>query len=127
VSEPQAVLILAVDDEPLVLELIMAALEDGGYAVATARSGAEGIAVLDGRIAELGGLITDVNLGRGGLSGWDVGRHGRELNPDLPVVYVSGDSGHDWAAHGVPHSVLLQKPFAPADLVVALAGLRKTD
>ncbi|MGE5500489.1 MAG: response regulator, partial [Ignavibacteriales bacterium] len=65
-------------------------------------------------------LVTDVNLGRG-ESGWDVARHGRELVAGLPVVYVSGDSGHDWQARGVPGSILVQKPFAPAQIVTAVA------
>lgn len=126
-SQPHAVLILAVDDETLVLEIIVAALEDGGYSVAQATSGRNAVSILDQRISELGGIVTDVNLGRGQMSGWSVARHARELNANIPVVYLSGDSAHEWAAQGVPHSVLLQKPFAPADLVVALAGLRKTD
>lgn len=126
-SQDQPTLILAVDDEDLVLELIVAALEDGGYDVAPAKAMSDALAILGERISELGGVVTDVNLGRGQPSGWDVGRHARELSPNIPVVYVSGDSGHEWASHGVPGSVLLQKPFVPADLVVALAELRQID
>lgn len=125
-SQIQAILILAVDNEGLVLDLIEAALEDGGYVVAKATSGRDAIEILDQRISDLGGVVTDVNLGRGQMSGWDVGRHARELNQGIPVVYISGDSAHEWASLGVPNSVLIQKPFAPADLIVALAGLRKT-
>jgi hypothetical protein len=29
----------------------------------------------------------------------------------------------DWASKGVPHSIMLAKPFAPAQLVTALANL----
>lgn len=67
-------------------------------------------------------MITDVNLGCR-RTGWDVARRARELCPMIPVVYVTGDSERDWAAQGVPFSALLAKPFAPAQVVVALATL----
>ena len=121
------VVILIVEDQDVILETIAEFLEDGGYAVLKALSAEEAFAILEQRASDLGGVITDVNLGRDRPSGWEVGRHARELSPNIPVVYMTGDSGQDWTARGVPHSVMLQKPFAPADLVTALAGLRKID
>jgi hypothetical protein len=38
----------------------------------------------------------------------------------MPVVYMTGTQGEDWASKGVPNSVLLAKPFAPAQLVTAI-------
>jgi hypothetical protein len=32
----------------------------------------------------------------------------------MPVVYITGDSTHDWSSKGVPDSVVIAKPFAPA-------------
>jgi DNA-binding response OmpR family regulator len=66
--------------------------------------------------------VTDINLGHGPLSGWDVARRGKEVNP-VPVVYMTGDSAAHWAAQGVPNSVLLTKPFAPAQLLTAVSQL----
>jgi hypothetical protein len=43
--------------------------------------------------------------------------------PTLPVVYITGASGNQWPSHGVPNSILLQKPFAPAQLVTAVSQL----
>jgi DNA-binding response OmpR family regulator len=114
--------VLLVEDEALIQELLRDALEDGGYQVLTAGSVDEAMPLLDDVGDEIGGLITDVNLG-GSLSGWDVARRARELNERLPVIYISGDSGYEWSSRGVPHSALLTKPFAPAQLVVALAAL----
>jgi hypothetical protein len=45
------------------------------------------------------------------------------LNPPLPVLYVSGDSGAEWSANGVPNSLRLQKPSAIAQLVAAVTTL----
>jgi hypothetical protein len=36
---------------------------------------------------------------------------------------MTGAAGEQWASHGVPNSVLLNKPFAPAQLMTAVAHL----
>jgi hypothetical protein len=41
----------------------------------------------------------------------------------MPVVYVSGASHGEWTSLGVPHSVIIAKPFAPIQIVVAISGL----
>lgn len=82
----------------------------------------DALAALEECAPELSGLITDVNLGTS-ITGWDVATRARELRPDLPIVYTSGYSAGDWAAQGVPHSVLVPKPYAPAQIVTAIAGL----
>ena len=94
----------------------------GGYGVAIVTSAAEAVEILDTRSAEFAGLITDVNLGIGS-EGWEVARHARAVRPDLPIVYMTGDSAADWAANGVPNSILVQKPYAPAQLVTAVSTL----
>ena len=40
-------------------------------------------------------LVTDINLGRDKLDGWEVARHAREIDPAFPVVYMSCDSAED--------------------------------
>jgi len=67
-------------------------------------------------------LITDINL-PGKLSGWEAAKRARELNPDIPVIYMTGAAADDWASRGVPNSLLLQKPFAPAQIVTAVAQM----
>ena len=54
---------------------------------------------------------------------WDVARRAREKIPTLPVVYVTGDSAHEWAAQGVPNSVMISKPFVAAQIVNAVSTL----
>jgi len=60
---------------------------------------------------------------KGTLNGWEVARQIREIEPEFPVVYMTGASGDKWASQGVPNSILLQKPFAPAQLVTAVSQL----
>ena len=79
--------------------------------------------MLDSAEGRYRALVTDINLGRDKLDGWEVARHAREADPAFPVVYMSGDSAEDWASKGVPNSIMLAKPFAPAQLVTAVAQL----
>lgn len=121
-QQATAALLLYVEDEVLLQEVLIIALTDAGYEVLAVTTGAEGVEALQSRSGELRGLITDINLGTG-PDGWDVARKARELIGGLPVLYVSGASHQDWTSKGVPESVMINKPFAPAQIVVAISGL----
>lgn len=116
------ILLLLVDDDETIREILNEALKEGGYDVAIAKDGAEAIAILNALSTRLRGLVTDINLGSS-ADGWDIARHARELRPQIPVVYMSGASSHEWASHGVPNSTLVTKPFAPAQIVTAISAL----
>lgn len=111
--------VLLVEDELLIRDLLQSALEDAGFEVADADSGAAAIDLLQRPSSQFAGVVTDVNLGSG-TTGWDVARAARRADLRIAVVYMSGGSAHEWAAEGVPDSAILAKPFAPAQLVVAL-------
>jgi CheY-like chemotaxis protein len=115
--------VLIVDDEPLVQNLLQGALDDGGFDVVVASSDDEAFAALEADGARnFVGVITDVNL-RCPRTGWDIARRARSLCPTIPILYVTGDSEQEWAAQGVPSSMVIPKPFAPAQVMVALATL----
>lgn len=117
-----SVLILLVEDEHLIALSVQEALEVGGYAVRVEASGTDAILILDESSDQICALITDIRLGIG-PDGWDLARHARELNPRLPIVYMSGDSSQGHSARGVPDSLMIQKPFAPAQIVTAISTL----
>jgi CheY-like chemotaxis protein len=121
-SVEDAPLIMLVEDDEPVQSLVEDALGDGGFETALATSGEEAVTLLKGRMAPYRALVTDINL-KGTMNGWEVARHAREIDPDFPVVYMTGASADEWPSRGVPNSVLLTKPFAPAQLVTALAQL----
>ena len=114
-------LLLVVEDEPMIRLCLATALEDGGYALAEANDGAKAIAQIDGN-ESLCGVVTDIRLGAG-ADGWEVARHARHRFPAIAVVYMSGDSAADWSSEGVPNSVMLQKPFAMAQVITAVSTL----
>ncbi len=115
-------LILFVEDDPGVRLLLSDALEEAGFQVHAEASGRQALAALEADSERFGLAVTDVDLGLG-PSGWEVAWRARQLQPGLPVVYMTGASADAWAAEGVPGSVLLTKPFAPAQLITAVAEL----
>ena len=114
--------VLLAEDEPLVQVFSQDVLESGGYGVVAVSNGREALIAIDDQRQEFAGLVTDIRLGHG-PNGWEVARHARELNPLIAVVYITGDSAAEWAANGVPNSMILQKPFADAQLITALSTL----
>ncbi len=114
-------IILVVDDDPLVQRIVAESLGDGGFETVIAASGDEAVELLDTADGKYRALVTDINLGRGQMQGWDVARRAREIDPGFPIVYMSGESGEDWSSRGVPDSIMLAKPFAPAQLVTAVS------
>ncbi len=121
-----SILVFVVEDEAVSRTVLETALQDAGYAVVAAATAKEAASMLDEKRPAYRALVTDVNLGRGQPTGWDIARHARELDPDIPVVYMTGDSGHEWAANGVPGSILITKPFAPVQIVTAVSQLLNT-
>jgi CheY-like chemotaxis protein len=113
--------ILVVEDEVLVRLTIAEALEEGGYTVLQAADGPEAIALIEGT-ESLRGLVTDIRLGAG-ADGWEIAHLARVKFPCIAVVYATGDSATEWSANGVPQSAILQKPFASAEIITALANL----
>lgn len=67
-------------------------------------------------------LVTDIVL-RGRIDGWEVASRARQNDPEFPVVYMSGAAAAEWPFKGVPNSIVLSKPFAPAQLVTAVSSL----
>jgi DNA-binding response OmpR family regulator len=117
-----AVTILVVEDEQLIQAMVEEALSDGGFKSSITASGEEAITLLQDDKHEFRAVVTDINL-LGRLDGWEVARAAREINSTMPIIYMTGTHGEEWASKGVPNSVLLAKPFAPAQIVTALSQL----
>src|SRR6266403_4334442 len=114
--------ILIVEDDPLIQILVEEQLNDGGFELAIAASGEEAVTLLKGGYTKYRALVTDINL-HGKMDGWAVGKQAREIDPAFPVIYMTGASADEYGSRGVPNSILLTKPFAPAQLVTAVSQL----
>jgi CheY-like chemotaxis protein len=122
VEMDSTVLILLVEDDPGIQDLLFDTLEEAGFEVVQASNAAQAISILNEK-SDIRAIVTDIDFGDSKLTGWDVARHARELLKDLPVVYMTGASADDWGSKGVPNSVLINKPFAPVQVVTAVSQL----
>ncbi|MBL4907657.1 MAG: response regulator, partial [Sneathiella sp.] len=118
--------ILVVEDDPDVRKLTVSLLGKLGYHVKEARDGAEALAILK-QTDTIDLLLTDAIL-PGGKNGPDIAKEGKEIQPDLKVLYMSGYTEEAFANHNLASqkSILLQKPFHKAELAekvqMALSG-----
>jgi DNA-binding response OmpR family regulator len=120
-DDPGRLLLLA-EDEALLLMDLEATLVGEGFKVLAVSNGTRALSEINSDAARFAALVTDIRLGKG-PDGWEVGQRMREVVATMPVVYMSGDSAPEWAANGVPESVMLHKPFVHAQLITALATL----
>jgi CheY-like chemotaxis protein len=108
--------ILVVEDEPLIADVVVWQLEEAGFAVVTASSGDEALALISGP-QKFDVLFTDIRM-PGRTDGWSLAEKARERRPQLPVIYASGYSPHQ--AREVSGSVFLPKPYRAGMLLDAL-------
>jgi DNA-binding response OmpR family regulator len=122
---PEVPVILAVEDEELLRAFVYDALKDGAFDIVTCPSANDALTLFQSGVVKYSALVTDIDL-KGRMGGWDLARRIREIDAAFPVVYMTGASTDEWGSQGVPHSILLQKPFAPAQLVTAISQLLNT-
>src|SRR5690606_35755749 len=78
--------ILIVDNDPSVLNLLDEYLQNAGYAVIGSTGGEDALHILIQTEVDL--VITDLSMPR--MSGHDLAVKIRELEPELPIIYLSG-------------------------------------
>ena len=114
--------VLVIEDDEAIQAIVEDALAEGGFQIATAKTGEEAVTLLTSGPIRCRALVTDGNWA-GRRDGWDVARAAREIDPHFPVVYMTGGAADKWPVLGVPNSILLEKPFAPAQVVAAVSQL----
>jgi PAS domain S-box-containing protein len=108
--------ILLVEDEPAIMNVSRAMLEELGYKVLTASTPGEGLSQFKAHIAEIQLLITDVVMPE--MNGRDLAKSIRDINPGLKCLFISGYTANVIAHHSVLDEgvIFLQKPFSMNDL-----------
>ena len=114
--------VLAVDDDPLILENTAVMLEDLGHHVARATSG-EGALQKVHTIDSLDVVLTD--QGMPGMTGLQLIERIRAERSDMPILLVTGYSDLPSGSH--PHVRRLNKPFDQAALARALDAVMGGD
>ncbi len=111
--------VLVVDDEPELLAICSELLADAGHAPATA---ANADAALDRiRRGAIDAIVSDIRMP--GLGGIDLLREVRRLDPDLPVILMTGSPTLETAIEALEHGAVqyLLKPVAAAALLAAVS------
>ncbi|MBN1658508.1 MAG: PAS domain S-box protein [Anaerolineae bacterium] len=104
--------LLLVEDEPAILKVARAMLEELGYRVLTAATPGEAFALAQSHADEIQLLITDVVMPE--MSGRDLAKSLVEMKPEIQVLFTSGYTGDIIAHRGVLDQGVhfLQKPFS---------------
>ncbi len=101
--------ILVIDDDPAVTSLLERGLSYEGFAVETAKSGSEGLALARERPSDL--VILDVMMP--GLSGYDVLQRIRAADEHLPVIMLTAKDAPNDQVRGLESGAddYVIKPF----------------
>ena len=86
-----AEIILAVDDEPDLLDIVKQSLQSLGYRVLTAEDGVQALRLLE-KEADIKLLFSDVVM-PGGMNGYELAVRAGRSRPDLKVLLTSGYTG----------------------------------
>ena len=106
--------ILAVDDEPVVLDAMRRILVLAGFSVDTVESGPEALTLVRSR--EYDFVFTDLKMP--GMDGVEVVKAVKHLRPDVDVAVITGFGTIETAVETMGHGAVdyVQKPFTPAEL-----------
>jgi PAS domain S-box-containing protein len=108
--------ILVVDDEAAVREINVIILEEDGYTVQHADSGVAALAAIQhGRFD-----LALVDYAMPGMRGTEFVRQARQRQPDLRVVYVTGNAEPLLADMGDRQDPVLAKPYSPKLLLATV-------
>ena len=112
--------ILVVDDEADIRELVAAILQDDGYGVRTAHNAEAALAAVRARKPAL--LILDIWMTSGGLDGLEVLDRVKSMDPDLPVIMISGHGNIETAVSSIKRGAYdyIEKPFKSDRLMLVV-------
>ncbi len=118
--------ILVIDDEQVIREGLKRILESEGYVTELCSSGCAAMDTVQNRSVDL--IITDLKMP--GMSGIDVLKSIHIVQPEIPVVMITGYSTVDTAVDAMKHGAAdyITKPFTPENIlqVVRRAFEQKT-
>jgi len=110
--------VLVVDDDDAVRRMVVRTLEIGGYRVVSASDGESALRLVDAHDGLLDLVVTDMHMP--GMDGSRLGKLLCERDPDVKLLYLSGDDEGDLEESGLlsRDAAFLHKPFRP-DVLLA--------
>jgi CheY-like chemotaxis protein len=109
--------ILLVEDEETLSDLLKFVLEGKGYKVLRARDGEEALTLFREHSQEISLILSDLGLPK--MSGWELFKEIRRLNPNAKVILASGyfEPGTKSELLKSGAEALMQKPYEPAEVL----------
>lgn len=114
--EQQSVVVMVVDDEPLIRSLMTERLDLEGYTVLAAATAEEAIEILRDRSVQA--VISDVRM-PGPMDGIGLALWVKEHEPDVSMILISGHDGSK-VRRLLPKTPFFQKPFQVGEVVSEL-------
>jgi len=120
-SYPSAVNVLLVEDDDDSREIMAEVLAVAGYTVHSVATGPAALRTLSETSVDV--VVTD--MGMPGMGGLEMARAAREIAPSVPVVLVTGWTGHQdiERARGREVDAVLVKPVDPDQLTAVVASV----
>ena len=117
-AEPGRPVILVTDDELFILQYVRHVLQLADFTVITTTTADQAWAILKRRLAEIDLVLTDIVM-PGSIDGLELAARLRQLDRDLPVLFMTGAVLEDDPRTGgvIEKQSLLRKPFFPKQLV----------
>ncbi len=117
--------VLVVDDDEAFSKMLKKAIEKEGFICQTSVNGEQAVSCMEKETVDL--VITELNLR--GISGLDVARTARNMDPSMPVLLITGNpsksSADDAAKIGVEDYIV--KPLDIDKLALQIQKLAKRD
>lgn len=110
--------ILVVEDDARVRRVAVARLEDEGYRVIEAATGAEALALI-AEHPEIRLLFTDIVM-PGGMLGDELAKEVRALRPDIRILFTSGYAEPSLVGRELAEGSWLKKPYTAKELATRL-------
>jgi PAS domain S-box-containing protein len=112
--------VLVIDDEPGVRDLAALILRRAGLTVLIAANGLDGLAVFRDHGPGIDAVVLDLNMPQ--MGGLEAAQAVRGLQPNLPVVLMSGYSAEEVSAQSsaLGPAGFVQKPFTAPSLLAAV-------
>lgn len=113
--------ILLVEDDSTLSMIVSETLQRDGFVVMTAGDGEDGLKKFTRRGADL--IIADVMMPR--MDGFEMGRHIRQINRNVPLLFLTAKSEIDDIVEGfeLGGNDYLKKPFKMLELIVRIKAL----
>lgn len=120
-SAAYAARILLVEDDSTLSMIVSETLQRDGFVVMTAGDGEDGLKKFTRHGADL--IIADVMMPR--MDGFEMGRHIRQINRNVPLLFLTAKSEIDDIVEGfeLGGNDYLKKPFKMLELIVRIKAL----